>query len=140
MQRENREHQRHTIPVMVTCRFVEEILEGKVSFQAFIQDISFGGVSLQIRDDYSTIKESLLLNTAVKMTVEFNFPDGIHTMYFSGVIRWFKKDRKEDKNFLSLGVKFNELNERSKYIIKNYLSSGNGDRNLIWNLWDNVPM
>ena len=140
MQRENREHQRHTIPVMVTCRFVEEILEGKVSFQAFIQDISFGGVSLQIRDDYSTIKESLLLNTAVKMTVEFNFPDGIHTMYFSGVIRWFKKHRKEDKNFLSLGVKFKELNERSKYIIKNYLSSGNGDRNLIWNLWDNVPM
>ncbi len=140
MQRENREHQRHTIPVIVTCRFVEEVLEGKVSFQAFIQDISFGGVSLQIRDDCSIIKESLLLDTTVKMTVEFNLPDGIHTMYFSGIIRWHKKAKKADGNFLSLGIQFNELNERSKYIINNYLSSGNGDKNLIWNLWDNDPM
>ena len=140
MEREKRENQRHTIPAVVKCSFVEEILEGKVSFQAFIEDISFGGVSLQIRDDFSTIKESLLLNTTVKMTVEFNFPDGIHTMYFSGIIRWYKKIKKSDKNFLSLGIQFKELNERSKYIIQNYLSSGSGDRNLIWNLWDNNPL
>jgi hypothetical protein len=137
---ERREHQRHAIPAAVTCRFFEEVLRGKGTFQGFIQDISFGGVALEIRDDFLTIKESLLLYTTLEMTVVFNLSDGIHQMDFSGIIRWYKRIKRSDKSFVYIGIKFHSLNEESKEVLKHYLSLGTGDTNLIWNLWDNLSI
>jgi hypothetical protein len=147
---ERREHQRHAIPAAVTCRFFEEVLRGKGTFQGFIQDISFGGVALEIRDDFLTIKESLLLYTTLEMTVAFNLSDGIHQMDFSGIIRWYKRIKRSDKSFVYIGrsdksfvyigIKFHSLNEESKEVLKHYLSLGTGDTNLIWNLWDNLSI
>jgi hypothetical protein len=137
---ERREHQRHAIPAAVTCRFFEEVLRGKGTFQGFIQDISFGGVALEIRDDFLTIKESLLLYTTLEMTVAFNLSDGIHQIDFSGIIRWYKRIKRSDKSFVYIGIKFHSLNEESKEVLKHYLSLGTGDTNLIWNLWDNLSI
>ncbi len=137
---ERREHPRHIIPAAVTCTFFEDILRGKGSFQGFIQDISLGGVSLEIRDDFLTLRESMLLYTNLEMSVEFNLPDGIHRMNFSGIIRWYKRIKKRDKNFLYLGIKFHNMSEQNKELLQEYLSVGTGDKNLIWNLWDNLSM
>ena len=137
---ERREHERHAIPAAVTCTFFEEVLRGKGTFQGFIQDISLGGLALEIRDDFLTIKESLLLYTTIEMTVAFNFSDGTHRMNFSGIIRWYKRIKKDDKSFVYIGIKFHRLNEQSKEILKHYLSLGTGDTNLIWNLWDNLSI
>ena len=135
---ERREHERHVIPAAVTCTFFEEALRGKGSFQGFIQDISLGGVALEIRDDFLTIKESLLLYTTIEMTVAFNLSDGIHRMNISGIIRWYKRIKRGDKSFIYIGIKFHSLDEKSKEILEHYLSLGTGDTNLIWNLWDNL--
>jgi len=137
---EMREHQRHSVPAMVTCTFLEESLRGKSSFQGFIQDISFGGVSLEIRDDFLIISDSLLEYTNIEMTVEFNLPDGAHKLNFSGIIRWQKRVKKNNMSFLYLGIKFYDLKESDKIVLKKYLSLGTGDKNLIWNLWDSVLM
>jgi hypothetical protein len=115
-------------------------LKGKSSFQGFIQDISFGGVSLEIRDDFLNISDSLLTYTNIEMAVEFNLPDGAHKMSFSGIIRWHKRVKKKNKNFLYLGIKFYNLEERDRDVLKQYLSLGTGDKNLIWNLWDNLSV
>ena len=135
---ERREHQRHAIPAAVTCTFFEEVLRGKGSFQGFIQDISLGGVAMEIRDDFLSIKESLLLYTTIEMTLALNLSDGIHRMNISGIIRWYKRIKRGDKNFVYIGIKFHSLNEKSKEILEHYLSLGTGDTNLIWNLWDNL--
>ena len=103
---ERREHPRRQIPAAVTCTFYEEVLQGKGSFNGFIQDISMGGVSLEIRDDFLSISETLLLYTTIEMHVEFNFPDGMQHISFSGLIRWYNRIKKKDKNFLYLGIKF----------------------------------
>lgn len=137
---ERREHQRHAIPAAVTCTFFEKGLPGKGTFQGFIQDISLGGVSLEIRDDYLTIKESMLLYTTIAMTMAFNFSDGMHQMDFSGIIRWYKRIRKNDKNLVYIGIKFHRLDEKSREVLEHYLSLGTGDTNLIWNLWDNLAI
>jgi hypothetical protein len=137
---ERREHERHTIPAAVTCTFFEEVLRGKGSFQGFIQDISLGGVALEIRDDFLTIKESLLLYTTIEMKVAFNLSDGIHRMNVSGIIRWYKRIKRSDKSFVYIGIKFHSLDEKSKEILEHYLSVGTGDTNLIWNLWDNLSI
>ena len=135
---ERREHPRRKIPASVTCTFYEENLQGKGSFSGFIQDISLGGVSLEIRDDFLSISETLLLYTSIEMHVEFNFPEGMQHISFSGLIRWYKRIKRKDKNFLYLGIKFQNLNEESREVLERYLSLGTGDTNLIWNLWDNL--
>jgi hypothetical protein len=135
---ERRENKRHTIPAVVTCRFFEEVLKGTGSVQGFIQDISFGGVSLEIRDDFLRIKEDLLIYTTVEMEVELNLPDGMHRMVFSGIVKWHKRVKKKDKSALCLKIEFHNLEEKSAEMLKEYLSLGTGDKNLIWNLWDNL--
>ena len=137
---EMREHQRHSVPSMVTCTFLEEGVRGKSSFQGFIQDISFGGVSLEIRDDFLIISDSFLKYTDIEMAVEFNLPDGEYKLNFSGVIRWQKRVKKDYMSFLYLGIQFHNLKESDKRVLEKYLSLGTGEKNLIWNLWDNVLM
>lgn len=137
-QQDRREHKRHNVPAMVTCSFYEGGIRGKSSFQGFIQDISLGGVSIEIRDDFLKISEALLFYTTVEISVALSFPDGAHTMDFSGVIRWCRRRKEESRNFLYLGVKFHNLSEENKALVRQYMSLGRGDKNLIWNLWDTL--
>jgi hypothetical protein len=135
---ERREHKRHSVPVMITCTFYEGGIKGKSSFQGFIQDISCGGVAIEIRDDYLKISEALLLYTTTEMSMALNFPDGVHHLQFSGVIRWCKRRKEKDKNCLYLGIKFNNLSQENQALVESYIALGKGDKNLIWNLWDNL--
>ena len=135
---ERRQNKRHRIPAVVACTFFEEVLNGKGSVQGFIQDISFGGVSLEIRDDFLSIKEELLMHTTVAMEVELNFPDGMHRMVFSGIVKWHKRVKNKGKTALYLKVQFHNLDEKSAEMLKEYVSLGSGDKNLIWNLWDTL--
>ena len=72
------------------------------------------------------------------MEVELNFPDGTHRMVFSGIVKWHKRVKKKDKNTLYLKIQFHNLDEKSSEMLNEYLSLGSGDKNLIWNLWDNL--
>jgi hypothetical protein len=137
-QMERRENKRHSVPAMVTCSFYEGGIKGKSSFQGFIQDISQGGVSIEIRDDFFIISEALLLYTTVEMSLALNFPDGVHQMDFSGVIRWHRRRREDSRSLLYVGIKFNTLSGDNQALVQNYMSLGQGDKNLIWNLWDSM--
>ena len=135
---EKRKYQRYSIPVMVTCRFLEEEPNRKSSFQGFMQSISLGGALLEIRDDFLSIGESKLTYAPVEMNVEFHFPDGAHRINLLGIIRWHKRVKKPRGSFLYLRIQFNALDEKSLEILTRFLSLGTGDRNLIWNLWDAI--
>ena len=135
---ERRKNERYPIPAVVKCKFFEEVVSGTSSFQGFIQDISFGGVSLEITDDFLNIKEELLNYTGIEMEIELNSPDGLHKMNFSGIINCYESFKKKDKNLLTLHIQFHSLDEKSAHILMKYLSSGSGDKNLFWNLWDNL--
>jgi hypothetical protein len=137
---ERRKNERYCIPAVVKCKLFEEVVSGKNSFQAFIKNISFGGVSLEITDDFLNIKEELLKYTCIEMEIELNSPDGIHKMNFSGMIKRYKRVKKKDKNVLNLHIQFNCLDEKSANILMKYLSLGSGDKNLFWNLWDNLSI
>ena len=137
---ERRKNKRYCLPAVVKCKFFEEVVSGKNSFQGFIQDISFGGVSLQITDNFLTIKEALLKYTNIEMEIELNSPDGLQKMSFSGIIKWHKRIKIKDKNVLNLSIQFHYLDEKSADVLMQYLSLGSGDKNLFWNLWDNLSM
>jgi len=137
---EKRGNQRFNIPAVVNCKFINKNIKSENGFQGFIQDISLGGVVLEIRDDFLTIDDSLLQYTGIQMVLELNLPSGAHKMEFSGFLRWLRRVKKEGMSFLYLGIKFNPLKETSKEILMEYLSLGTGDKNLIWNLWDNLSI
>jgi hypothetical protein len=140
MEAERREHRRCSIPAAVNCIFFKKDLKGKNKFQGFIQDISLGGVSLEIRDDTLIINDAFLQYTNIEMTLQLNMPDGTYKMNISGIIRWYKRVKKKDVNLLYLGIQFYNLGESDKVIIEKYLALGTGDKSLIWNLWDNLSV
>ena len=113
---------------------------GLPGLQGFIRNISFGGVLLEIMNDSSNVKEELLKYTNAEMEVELNSPDGLHKMNFSGIIKWYKKVKKKDNNTLYLNIQFHNLDDKSADVLKKYLSLSSGDKNLFWNLWDNLSM
>lgn len=135
-----RKDQRYSIPAAVICKFSKKDLKSKNSFQGFIQNISLGGVSLEIRDDFLFLNDSFLQYTNMEMTLVLNTPDGIHKMNISGIIRWHRRVKKQNMSFLYLGIQFFYLDEDNKAIIKKYLALGTGDKNLMWNLWDNLSI
>lgn len=137
---ERRKHQRYNIPSAVICKFFKKDLEVKNNFQGFIQNISLAGVSLEIRDDLLIINDSLLQYENIEVTLELNMPDGTHKMNISGIVRWYRRVKKKDMNFLYLGIQFYNLGESERDILKKYLSSCTGDKNLFWNLWDNLSI
>ena len=135
---EKRAHRRHTIPVAVNCRLFKEDIKGKNSFQGFIQDISLGGVSLEIRDDTLVLNDALLMYLNVEMTFAIDMPDGTHKVNVSGIVRWYKKAKRKGVNFLYLGVQFMNLKKSDEAVLAKYLDLGAGDKSLIWNLWDSL--
>jgi len=136
---DGRKHQRSAIPTTFICKFLNNDLK-KNSFQGFIQDISQGGVSLEIRDDFLVIGDEHLQYKNIEMVGELNLPDGTHKMNISGIIRWHKRLKKKNMSFLYLGVQFRNLHENDITVLNKYLALGTGDKNLIWNLWDNLSI
>ena len=72
------------------------------------------------------------------MEIELNSPEGLRKMHFSGIIKGYKRVKEKDKNILKLHIQFHSLDEKNAEVLMNYLSCGSGDKNLFWNLWDNL--
>ena len=135
---EQRDYQFHSIPTFVNCTFLGNSLTGDRNYQGFIEEISLSELSLELRDDYSTLQESLLIYSPLEITMDFHFPKGLHKVTLAGMVTWSKRLRKKDKSYLHLGIHLYELNEKHKTILQDYLYLGIGDKNLIWNLWDTL--
>ena len=128
----------YTIPTFVICTFWGNSLKGNRNYKGFIENISLNELSLELRDDYSTLQESLLIYSPLEMTMDFHFPNGLHKVTLAGMVTWSKRLRKKDKSYLHLGIHLYELNEKHRAILQDYLYLGIGDKNLIWNLWDTL--
>jgi len=107
-----RRHQRYEVPSAVTCQFSIEDLGKERIFKA--------------------------PDTSIEIALEVDIPDGIHKMNVSGSIRWQRKVKKKNRDLLHLGVQFDKLKENNKDILMKYLVSGAGDKQLIWDLWENL--
>jgi len=134
-----RRHQRYEIPGAVICQFSIEGLREERIFKGFVHDISLGGLCVEIKDDVMLLKY-LPPDTNIAMALELDMPDGIHKMNVSGSIRWQRKVKKKNQDLLHLGVQFGKLKENNKDILMKYLVSGAGDKQLIWNLWENLSI
>jgi hypothetical protein len=131
-------HRLYSIPTLVNCTFLEQPLKGNRAYKGFIDEISINQLSLELRDDYFSIQESLLKYSTLEMTVILHLHDGLREVNLTGIITWCKRFRKKDRSCLQLGISLYDLNEKNRETLQDYLYLGIGDKNLIWNLWDNL--
>ena len=131
-------HTLHTIPTFVNCTFLEDSLKWDGSYKGFIENISLHELSLELRDDYCTIQESLLKYSPLEINVVLHLPAGLQQVVLTGIITGNKRVQKKEKGYVRLGIRLNEHNEKNSGLLKEYISLGIGDTNLIWNLWDNL--
>ena len=104
----------HTIPTFVSCSFLEDSLKWNRTYKGFINDISLNELSLELRDDFFTIQESLLIYSPLEMSVVFHFPEGVHKVTLAGIITRHKRVRVKEKCNLLLGIRLDELKEKNK--------------------------
>jgi hypothetical protein len=130
----------HCIPTLATCAFLGNSFKGNRIFRGFIEDISLRELSLELKDDYFSIQESLLIYSPMELSMDFHFSDGLHQVVLTGIITWKKRVRKKENSYLYLKIRLDEQDEKSREVLKDYLSLGIGDTNLIWNLWDNLSL
>jgi hypothetical protein len=96
--------QLYTIPTFVICTFWGNSLKGNRTYKGFLENISLNELSLELRDDYSTLQDSLLIYSPLEMTMDFHFPNGLHQVTLAGMVTWSKRLRKKDKSYLHLGI------------------------------------
>jgi len=132
--------QLHIMPTFVNCTFLVDALKQNRTYKGFIEDLSLNELSLELRDNYFTIQEAEVIYSTIEITTVFHLPDGIHEVLLTGIITWCKRIRNKDKSHLHLRIRLVELNEKTREVLKDYLYLGIGDKNLIWNLWDNLLM
>ena len=124
-------HSLYAIPTFVNCTFLENSLKGNRAYKGFIEDISLNELSLELRDDYFSIQESLLKYSTLEMTVILHLHDGLREVNLTGIITWCKRFRKKDRSCLQLGISLYDLNEKNRETLQDYLYLGIGDKNLI---------
>ncbi|MBW1646044.1 MAG: PilZ domain-containing protein [Deltaproteobacteria bacterium] len=133
---ERRNFQRVDKPLGVDFSFLGEPagIAGNNVFSGFIEDISLGGIRIQLRERYGKLYRVALQGERIKMS--FSFPQFDHTVFTTGIIRWSKKTTEHTDQLITLGVKFIDLAPTDQQYLENYLSSSQGDQNLLWDLWN----
>ena len=132
---EKRQCSRHDKPLSVCFGFFgeKENLSGPESFSGFVEDISIGGVRIQIVDTYGFLHGKDLQRKAIKLSIPI--PQFDYTFITTGIIQWVKGDNKSLNQTISLGVEFINLSTPDQQYLENYLGSNLGDQNLLWDLW-----
>ena len=135
---EKRRHVRAELPTMVTMKvFSREGREKKaITLKGIIDDLSIGGVSVEVDERYMPIDVDQLVEQIVKM--EIHFPKNKKNPYILGSIRWIKREVAKGSSVLQLGIQFVDITEENLKALKNFLELGSGDQNLLWNLWDSA--
>ena len=132
---EKRQACRHDKPLSVYFGFFgeKESLSGPESFRGFVEDVSTGGVRIQIVDAYGFLYGKDLRRKVIKLSIPM--PQFDYTLVTTGIIQWVKSDNKSLNQTFSLGVEFINISMTDCQYLENYLSSNLGDQNLLWDLW-----
>ena len=133
---ERRAFKRHDKPLSVEFGLIGEksSLSNRTSFQGFIEDISLGGMRLQLREKYGKLYKTKMQGKRIKLSIPFSQFN--HTVYALGEIQWSNDVQEHAEHVITLGVKFVDLAPTDRQYLENYMNSNRGDHNLLWDLWN----
>ncbi|MBN2332639.1 MAG: PilZ domain-containing protein [Deltaproteobacteria bacterium] len=132
---DRRQFKRLDKPLTIDFGFIGESasIAGRNSFSGFVEDISLGGIRLLLREKYGKLYNMSLQGKRIKLSLPLSQFE--HTIYTTGIIQWAKNTRERTDQLITLGVKFLDLGATDCHYLENYLSTSQGDHNLLWDLW-----
>lgn len=135
---EKRKYLRSELPTMVTLKIFSKDGSSKkiTTLKGILDDLSPGGVSIELAESYQGIADDQLNNQLVKVGI--SFPNAPKTPYILGSVRWVKSRVAKGSSFLKVGIQFEDITEDNLRAIKEFLGLGVGDQNLLRNLWDSA--
>jgi len=133
---DRRASKRYDKPLSVEFGLIGEkaSLSNRTSFQGFIEDISLGGLRLQLKERYGKLYKMKLQGKQVKLAIPL--PQFNYTAYALGEIQWSNDFQEHAEHVITMGIKFIDLSPTDCQYLENYMGSSKGDHNLLWELWN----
>jgi hypothetical protein len=130
-----RRYVRHEIPTKIKLVISPE-KEGAPTIRkdCFTRDLSLGGACIDLGEKRLPIPVGELKNAGVNVTIKL--PSIDQTLEIDGTIVWSLKTKEDAGASTLVGVQFGLLNDADKNALEKYCSGGDGEQNLLWNLWD----
>ena len=130
---EKRRHPRYKFTYPVEFKIFSPHLQS-TPVNGFLENISLSGACIQFKDKYGIIRPEYLSDSRVKISIFMPGPDAEKVSILSSV-RWKRGDGPE-RFFLTMGMKFDEIEGWQTERISNFISTKNKDMNMMWCLWD----
>lgn len=103
------------------------------SFDGYIRDMSMGGACVQFKDRYGVISMDDLKGSRVRLAVKI--PQG-EKLYLQAFVQWIRKESPGRGFSILMGLELREIADWQVEQIERFISMGNKDQKMMWNLWD----
>jgi CRP-like cAMP-binding protein len=132
-----RKQVRHAMPTQVSIKVLQQEPQ-KTSFnlQGFTEDLSLGGTCIVLGEKYRTGPPADLIGRDVK--VHMALPIVSARLSVLGTIVWSKAVALEARITTVVGIKFKDVTERDREVLRNFCYGSDGEQNLIWSLWESL--
>ena len=132
-----RKASRYKLPMQVNLKiFQEEGGKPPLNLSGFTDDISLGGTCVVLGAKYQTGDISHLTGKNVK--IQLSLPIESIILYILGSIAWGKEISVEGKKTAIVGIKFKEISQVDREVLKGYCFGSQAEQNLIWSLWNSL--
>lgn len=92
-----------------------------------------GGACVQFKDRYGVVAMDDLKGSRVRLAVKI--PQG-EKLYLQAFVQWIRKERPRGGFSILMGVELREIADWQVEQIERFISMGNKDQKMMWNLWD----
>ena len=128
---------RHQLPTQINLKvFQDHGDRAPLELSGFTNDISLGGASVILGATYQIGHSFNLIGRNVK--IQICLPIESIAINMLGTIVWGKDVPLEGKTTVIVGIRFKEMTDIDRELLKEYCYGSEGEQNLIWSLWNSL--
>lgn len=128
---------RHQLPTQVNIKiFKDKLCKAPLDFIGFTENISLGGASVVLGENYKTGQFDTLAGKNVKLQIYL--PIEFVSLSILGTIVWSKEVPLEGKTTAIAGIQFKGMTDADRRLLQGYNCGSESEQNLIWRLWDSL--
>lgn len=128
---------RHRLPTQVKLKiFQDEPGKAPLDLSGFAENISLDGACIVLGAKYETGHVNTLAGKNVN--IQIALPIASDRLSILGIIVWAKEVLLEGKTTTEMGIKFKDMADTDRRMLKDCIYGSDAEQNLIWSLWDSL--
>ena len=125
---------RHEIPIKVHLSVALKDDASELASIGYTRDISLGGACIELTGHrWGALVESIVDAEAI---LQIYLPNIDEMLEIPGTVLWIKKEMQAQERVPIIGIQFNKLSESDRDFLNAHCFGGDGEQNLIWDLWE----